>query len=87
MQMVKSRTSLPSVLIPLRQVFVYLPSYKHNGLLTHLRRGRVWTFVYLEKDVLNTLFFWTPPEIGLTEQSLKKLLDANKITVQQREVQ
>ena len=67
--------------------FVYLPSYKHNGLLTRVRRGRVWTFTYLEKDVLNTVFFWTAPEVGLTEQSLEKLRKANKITVQQRTVQ
>lgn len=64
--------------------FVYLPSYKHYGLLAHWRKN--WTFTYLENDVLNTVYFWTAPEVGLTEQSLKNLMDANKITLQQRTI-
>lgn len=72
---------------PAETSFVFLPSYKHNGILTRARRGRVWTFTYLEKGVLNTLYFWTASQVGLTDDGLKKLMDAHKITVQQITVQ
>jgi hypothetical protein len=57
--------------------FVYLPSYKRNGLLVH--RREYWTFTYLEKDVLDTAYFWTVSQTGLTNDTLKQLVDSKKL--------
>jgi hypothetical protein len=64
--------------------FVYLPSYKRYGLLAHWRRD--WTFTYFTNDAVYTYYFWTASQVGLTEDALKKLMDAHKVTVVQRTV-
>jgi len=60
--------------------FVYLPSYKRYGLFAHWRKN--WTFTYLTGDALCTLYLWTASQVGLTDDGLKKLMDAHRVTVQ-----
>ena len=67
--------------------FAYLPSYKHNGILAHSRKSKTWWFTYLAGDVLNTVYFWTPSQVGLTDESLQKLMESKKMTVVQQQVQ
>ena len=69
---------------PDKASFVYLPSYKRNGLITRWRKN--WTFTYLEKDVLTTVYFWTPSQVGLADDAFKQLMDSKKVTVIQKQV-
>lgn len=71
---------------PNASAFVYLPSYKRNGLLEHAKRFKLWTFTYFEKNILNTLFFWDPADVGLTGASIEEMIQANKVTVIQNKV-
>lgn len=64
---------------PDKASFVYLPCYKHNGIITRWRKN--WTFTYLEKDVLTTVYFWDPSQIGLTENDFNTLMDSKKVTI------
>ena len=72
---------------PERTSFFYLPSYKHKGLVEYSPKERVWTFTYLNGDVINAVLFWTASQVGLTEDALKKLMAAHKVNVEQVTVQ
>ena len=69
---------------PDKASFVYLPSYKRNGLITRWRKN--WTFTYLENDTLTTVYFWTPSQVGLADDAFKQLMDSKKVTVIQKQV-
>jgi hypothetical protein len=69
---------------PDKASFVHLPSYKHNGIITRWRKN--WTFTYLENDVLTTVYFWAPSQIGLTDDALNTLMDSKKVRIVRKSV-
>ena len=62
--------------------FVYLDKYKHSGLLTH-GKG-IWSFVYLENDVMNTAYFKKASDVGMSYEDLRNLMDSHRVEVERR---
>jgi hypothetical protein len=66
--------------MPEQACFAYVPSYKCNGVIARFP-GKVWSFSYFIGSAINTTYFWSASELGLSEVDLDNLMSSKVITV------
>lgn len=65
---------------------VYVKKFKKKGILSYNQRFRFGYFTYLDAidNILKTIQFLKPSEIGMTEEELIKLIDSGKLNIRHR---